>query len=251
MPKSIFPRVLGAGILAAVAAGALVGCSGSGGTATTRFDGGAEADGGIRPVTDGGVGAPQDCSGIGPSQTVSQPCCLANGVDACGANLFCAAFDGRKHPTCYLERSRADMAECSEDRQCTSGSCNVDSRKCRSMPGAVCTEAVGCATALAVKSVCVAEKCTTTDGKTGSPCAGDRDCTDGTCSAAHRCIGKAGASCKSSDDCGEGLCCKGDRCDDCRGGEGEACSLFGPACRPSLTCCPVSGGGAYCYPSCD
>jgi len=251
MPNAILSRGPRAAVFAAITLGALVGCSGSGGTTSTRGDGGAEGDGGTAPATDGGLGATQDCGGIGLSQTVSQPCCLARGIDACGANLFCAAFDGRTQPTCYLERSRADLTECSEDRQCTSGSCNVDSRKCRSMPGGVCNEAVGCATVASAKSVCVAAKCTTTDGKTGSACARDGDCSDGTCSAAQRCVGKAGSSCKSPGDCGEGLCCKNDRCDDCRGGEGDPCGFLLPACRPALTCCPVYGGGSYCYPSCN
>lgn len=243
---------LGAGIFAAITLGAVAGCAGAGGTTGTRGDGGADGDVGNGAATgDGGPIVAQDCSGVGTSQTVSQPCCLARGIDACGANLFCAAFDGRKQPTCYLERSRADMTECSEDRQCMSGSCNVESSKCRSMPGGVCSEAVGCATVAAKKSVCVAAKCTTTDGKTGSACASDGDCTDGTCSDAHRCVGKAGAPCGSPGDCGEGLCCKSDRCADCRGGEGEQCGFLLPACLPTLTCCPYPGSGSYCYPSCN
>ena len=35
------------------------------------------------------------------SQTLSQPCCTGWGADACGALLFCAAFDGRTQTTCY------------------------------------------------------------------------------------------------------------------------------------------------------
>ena len=50
-----------------------------------------------------------------PSQGLSQPCCLSHGADACGAGLFCAAFDGRKIPTCYTENSRADRATCFQD----------------------------------------------------------------------------------------------------------------------------------------
>jgi hypothetical protein len=245
---------LGAAIFAAITLGALVGCAGSSGTTGARVDGGADGDvESGTPTGDGGPVVAQDCSGIGTSQTVSQPCCLANGVDACGANLFCAAFDGRKQPTCYLERSRADMTECSEDRQCTSGSCNVESSKCRSMPGGVCSEAVGCATDAGENSVCVAAKCTWTDGKTGSACASDGDCADGTCDAAHRCVGKAGATCSSGGHCGKDLCCKNGRCDDCRGGVGDECTFLTP-CRPTLMCCPIPGSGSnetHCRPSCN
>ena len=227
----------------------VAGCSGSSQTTGPVGDGGAEHDAAAR---DGGPAVDQDCSGLASSQSVSQPCCLAQGIDACGANLFCAAFDGRKQPTCYVEHSRLDTAECTEDRQCMSGSCNVEQSKCRSTPGTMCSEAVGCATASGTRSVCVAARCTTTDGKTGSPCAVEADCTSGTCNAEHRCVGKAGATCTqgSSNECAAGLCCKGTTCADCRGGEGAACGLFLPDCQPALRCCPFEGSGSYCYSSC-
>lgn len=58
-----------------------------------------------------------------PAQTVSMPCCLLHGRDACGALLFCAAFDGRTVPTCYPERSRLPEETCAEDVHCASGAC--------------------------------------------------------------------------------------------------------------------------------
>jgi len=133
-----------AAIFSAVMLGALVGCAGSSGTTGTLADAGADnREGGA--AGDGGS-VVQDCSGVASSQTVSQPCCLASGIDACGANLFCAAFDGRKQPTCYLERSRLDMTECSEDRQCMSGACSVEARsaaRARAAPTAEGQRATG------------------------------------------------------------------------------------------------------------
>jgi hypothetical protein len=64
------------------------------------------------------------------SQGLSQACCLQRGIDACGAMLFCAAFDGRATATCYSEYSRADGEECFENRHCKSKFCNLDTRKC-------------------------------------------------------------------------------------------------------------------------
>lgn len=85
-----------------------------------------------------------DCTGIVRSQGISQPCCLAFGIDACGANLFCAAFDGRTQPTCYAEHSRQGLESCTEDRQCASDGCNTTSGQCQSLPGATCDSSVGC-----------------------------------------------------------------------------------------------------------
>ena len=92
-----------------------------------------------------GEGGAASCVGIGKSQGASEACCLSYGVDACGAGLFCAAFDGRTQPTCYPERSRADLASCNADVQCTSGSCNTSAGKCRSLPSMPCEVEVGCA----------------------------------------------------------------------------------------------------------
>lgn len=82
---------------------------------------------------------------IPKSQTLSQSCCPEWGADACGAMLFCAAFDGRTQPTCYAERSRADQATCTDDPQCQSGSCNPTVGKCRSLGLTTCSPTVGCA----------------------------------------------------------------------------------------------------------
>lgn len=86
-----------------------------------------------------------DCTSIGPARLPSQSCCPALGTDACGAGLFCAAFDGRDVPTCYAEHERPDMAQCTADVQCLSGSCNTKLGACRSVYGQPCTEEIGCA----------------------------------------------------------------------------------------------------------
>lgn len=229
---------------------ALVGlgaCTAGGGAADT-----VPGDAGAAAKSDAGAAVAQDCSGLPSSQAVSQPCCLALGIDACGANLFCAAFDGRTQPTCYLERSRLALEECTEDRQCVSGACNDDLGQCKSMPGASCDAKVGCATVEGTRAVCVEERCQTTEGEIGDACARDADCTNGTCSADHRCVGKEGATCDtwSNDQCGEGLCCQRGTCADCRPGEGESCG-GSVECRPGLRCCRLSGSGSYCYPSCN
>jgi hypothetical protein len=120
------------------------------------------------------------------SQGPSEPCCLARGVDACGASLFCAALDGRTQPTCYLERSRLDGQACTADVQCASGGCNVPREACRATPGAPCTAALGCAEAGGRRHVCAdlagQPRCQPIgSGELGSLCGDDGDCDEGTC----------------------------------------------------------------------
>ncbi|MFH1809551.1 MAG: hypothetical protein ABIJ09_12460 [Pseudomonadota bacterium] len=97
------------------------------------------------------------------SQAESEPCCAEWNVDACGAGLFCAAFDGREQTTCYREYSRRNLTSCTEDRQCASASCNTDQSKCRGMQYESCETAVGCAPANAYGTPlsCVSQECTT------------------------------------------------------------------------------------------
>jgi hypothetical protein len=86
-----------------------------------------------------------DCKAKFPvSQQASMPCCPEWGIDACGANLYCAAQDGRTQPTCYPERGKQDMTECSANIQCASGACNTAVGKCKSDKYAACTTAIGC-----------------------------------------------------------------------------------------------------------
>jgi len=97
---------------------------------------------------DGGTSVePSGCTSIPKVQALSQPCCPSWGIDACGALLFCAAFDGRSVATCYPERSQANGDECTEDRQCQSASCDATRSECMPTLGQPCTRDVGCARA--------------------------------------------------------------------------------------------------------
>lgn len=122
-------------------------------------------------------GGSEDCSHP-PSQGLSEPCCLDLGVDACGANLFCATFDGRTVPTCFANHSRQDGLACAEDDHCASGSCNEEHGLCRSAPGTECTFPVGCAPApTGARYGCVDGRCSRVgDGDLGSTCGENDDC---------------------------------------------------------------------------
>jgi hypothetical protein len=167
-----------------------------------------------------------DCKAkIPASRTLSQPCCAGWGRDACGALLFCAALDGRNQPTCYPERSRADGTECPSDMACASGSCNLDTKKCRSSPGGACTNAIGCAPSpTGVKTFCDTSTgppvCRAVgDGNAGALCAEGSDCLSHECTKL-RCQAAAGDSCSVPESCPQGLSCHA--CQAC-GGKAKAC----------------------------
>ncbi len=242
-----------------------LGCSSSGSAGGGEDAGvGAASWGGTAGVGSGGLGAlggvggqgPTACAGLPKSQPVSGPCCLDHGVDACGAGLFCAAFDGRVQPTCYLDGSRLDLTECGDDAHCVSGSCNLDTHRCRSRPGANCELATGCVASGTKGYVCADSKCVASDGTGGEPCGTMSDCQMGQC-VGSRCLATEGAACKvGSDSCAAGLCCE-TTCQVCGAGHGEKCSAlplpppFGMPCKPGLICCGSSiDGPGHCYPSC-
>lgn len=115
----------------------LLACS-SGTTTSVSPDGG----------TVGVVADAESCKSAHPaSQAPSQPCCTEWGADACGAGLFCAAFDGRTQATCYPDRSRLGGASCSADTQCLSNACDA-TQVCKGVPGGKCDPSIGCGTAL-------------------------------------------------------------------------------------------------------
>lgn len=102
------------------------------------------------PVTpsDGGPGQNADAApsriDAGPctfpvSQGLSEPCCRQHGIDACGAGLFCEAFDGRTQTTCYAEGSRGDGQECRDDLHCSGGRCPPSTMRCGPGPGDRCS----------------------------------------------------------------------------------------------------------------
>src|SRR5262245_49246842 len=93
----------------------------------------------------GTKGTPKDCTGVlDPVQALSEACCQKYGVDACGAGLFCAAFDGRKFDTCYPLRSRLALEECTDDSHCATGACEPTTKLCKGSYGDDCTTATGC-----------------------------------------------------------------------------------------------------------
>ena len=115
-------------VLAGAVLGAVACSSGSGGQGLYGDAGAGDGDITDTPVdpTAGGGTTAGSCAAKFPSsQSLSQPCCAERGADACGAGLFCAAFDGRTQTTCYAEGSRADGQTCTADIQCSGDSCNA------------------------------------------------------------------------------------------------------------------------------
>jgi hypothetical protein len=165
-----------------VALGLIVaGCGGTSGRyypADGAMDAQAPGDGGGHDL----LGMPMNCTGISKSQGLSQPCCQEFGIDACGAGLFCAAFDGRTQATCYPEHSRMALTQCDEDRDCASSACETMTHKCKSLPGEMCDTGVGCAAAMSNQYICQPEtmKCVKKGaGICGDNCASNADCIEG------------------------------------------------------------------------
>jgi hypothetical protein len=131
---------------------------------------------------------------VGPSQILSMPCCPNFGADACGAGLFCAAFDGRMIPTCYANNTRLDNQTCTADIQCASMECNTSASACRAI-GPPCDPAIGCSSITGPRRGCVrtssgGHTCTNVGtGALGQVCRDDTDCTAGSCDmATGRCM---------------------------------------------------------------
>ncbi len=264
MPQLSFAAAVGLGTFAFL----IMGCSGGAGGGA--LDGGSSgsagtgAFGGFGGGSGGGSGDAAVTQGCDQpkSQSASAPCCLEYGLDACGAGLFSAAFDGRLQPTCYVDGSRLDRTEGNEDGQCVSGSCNLQTLECRSRPGTECESTTGCAAVGTQGYVCASDKCTASDGEGGDPCGSTADCKQGQC-VGGKCLGTEGAACNpGTDSCAAGLCCDGyptSTCGACGADHGEKCSPlplpppFGMPCKPGLLCCEHSSGAGtnyYCYPSC-
>jgi hypothetical protein len=176
------------------------------------------------------------------------------GIDACGAGLFCAAFDGRTQATCYPERSRPDMEECAADAHCASGSCNTTVGRCQSSPFRPCEVGVGCADTDDGGFVCIDGECDLTEGVMGSPCERDDDCDDGVCDGS-TCLGAEGSvGCTEDADCQSSLCCEEQDyamvCDPCGGGEAEGCIPGVIECEAGLECCNLGWLGHACFATC-
>lgn len=170
--------------------------------------GGGEGDDGNHG--DGGSGKSSHCkSEIPAGQGASQPCCPEWGADACGALLFCDAFDGRVQPTCYPERSRSDQTGCHADNQCISGSCNTDVSLCRSMPLTSCRSDIGCSD----NTQGHAYVCDATNNNTCQPvgrnglCATNDDCDSRSYCFDNICqFGNPGNPCHVGTECWTGIC---------------------------------------------
>ena len=120
--------------------GELPQAGGGGGSSGSVAGGAADAGGGSRTGPGGSA-----CKGTYPaSQGPSEPCCPDWGADACGANLFCAAFDGRTQATCYPAYSRLTGQSCTANDQCLSALCAGSPSRCAPMSGQPCDPAVGC-----------------------------------------------------------------------------------------------------------
>lgn len=177
---------------------------------------------------------------VGPSQGSAEQCCLSYGADACGAGLFCAAFDGRTVPTCYSNGSRRDGQTCTADAQCSSMSCNTMVDACRTA-ASMCDPEIGCAPQTGSRRTCVPSNATqgtcqdVGNGTEGSLCADDTDCTAGRCDAST-------ARCSSGTAPNLGARCSADA--DCRAPTGMA------LCRP-LVAQSSSNLDGYCVQACD
>ena len=183
------------------------------------------------------------------TQSLSSPCCPQHGIDACGANLFCAAFDGRAQATCYAERSRPDQSECTGDVQCTSGSCNGAVSRCRSVGLSTCRTDIGCAPTPNGQGYACAEAsltCQPLTGDDGGFCETAGDCDSGRCVGGRCSSGALGVVCVVRADCQSGFCMNG-RCSD--GHEGASC-LSVADCTSGLLCavgrCSDGGEDAPC-----
>lgn len=261
---SRFPG-LAARVIPCVFSGLLVvACSGEG-----------PVKGTVRPSS----GQMDDCTEVGKSRGPSEACCPTFGADACGANLFCGAFDGRTQPTCYLERSRAIGDTCTEDRQCVSESCNTEVGKCRGLAGGPCVFGVGCVPSQGQRFVCdqVTDTCVKAGGsvcEVSSDCKQPGACAEGHCTSgtdgqfcettkqcrSSRCVtnlcssGASGSVCASTDDCLAGTCvagkCQPPRVNDNCSSDGD-CSAGNPelTCHPRTNKCVLGRTGDSC--TCD
>jgi hypothetical protein len=167
------------------------------------------------------------CLFLPKSQQASEPCCKDHGIDACGANLFCEAFDGRTQATCYILGSRKDGEECHADAHCLSAACNLELKKCKATPLLACDPSVGCSSAIDGQNyACAGGKCQPTDGELGSACGTPADCKSGVCEQ-EQCV-----ACTLDQHCPGGACSNG-TCVGCT--LDSQCSSG--KCNSNQTCC--------------
>lgn len=153
------------------------------------------------------VGRTEDCT-LMPVQSVSEACCEAFGIDACGGGLFCAAFDGRTIGTCYALGSRTNGQECREDAHCGSGLCGAGGH-CAALPSETCNAADGCVGVGGTRYLCLEARCVASSGAEGSRCGEPSDCATGYCVMGNCRSGAVGAPCTAPTDCADGVCARG------------------------------------------
>jgi hypothetical protein len=216
------------------------------------------------------------------SQPLSAACCPAYGIDACGANLFCAAFDGRTQATCYANGSRLPGDSCTDGRQCSSLSCNGDAKACRYLPAQACRTEIGCAQdPSGGRYVCAPAAVGNLPANTCVPlgtsnyCDIDNDCSSTYCIERHCTTGAAASPCRTAKDCDAPLKCTAGVCSSCGGDadctrgrctagscvgvtNGGACTqtkdcAAGLECAPSRQVCAFPSGtnvGCFCGAPC-
>ena len=200
------------------------------------------------------------------SQGPSQPCCAEWGADACGANLFCAAFDGRTQTTCYPDHVRLGGQTCTADSQCASVACAA-SGVCRATPGASCDPSLGCGTTPTGGGAFYCGRAPS-GASTCLPCTAQS--SDPACSSSPRDAGPDGSAvhCGQPGNRGNSLGV-GKYCvtpSDCTGSQARVCSNFaypetnyctticqgtdaGATCGELASCvCSKAGGGCACLP---
>lgn len=217
-------------ILAAFALAAFVACSDDASTASSS-------------------GAATACT-LPKVQGPAAACCKGYGADACGAGLFCDAFDGRTASTCYVNRGRITGETCNADAQCTTNKCSSEGF-CAAAPLATCKAEWGCNDFVQSKHyVCAEGTCQPASASTG--CVDSSDCGDALVCQSGKCMTGTtlvGASCTQSAECASAHCFQG-KCDcskqndaGCPSGKmcsGGGSSLWGNTCDQALT----PGGGA-------
>lgn len=155
-----------------------------------------------------GTGSTGGCD-IAKVRSLAESCCMSYGIDACGAGLFCAAFDGRTVATCYPNNSRTAGQTCTQDTHCMSATCG-SKQLCAALPTEACKPEWGCAPLQGARSVCIETQCRlVSDGY----CATDGDCQGGAVCRADRCRDAAtakyaGEACTDSSECLAGNCFK-------------------------------------------